>query len=368
MPHVGTASPRPHVLTAARVLHRSSGGRYRAGIGTTRLPQLIVGAATYRRTMTGSPSTARTARSDVRRSIDDLVTDAQRYRHSADFRELLEFMARFRRQKPFNALLLHAQRPGARFVAPAHRWREKYERQVRPGETPLVALQPFGPVMFVYDVSQTEPMGDQAIPDRFANAFAMPPITGVEKALPRLVENAKVDGVRVSHGTAGASHAGRISEVIEGRTQDVVVDRRLLTTVPVPVRYELVVNRDHSPTEQLATVAHELGHLYCGHLGTPDPTWWPDRRRTSLNEREFEAETVAYLVCQRVDEHAKLPPYLDGFLEHHDTVPQGISLDVITKAAGMVIELLDSWAKPRKSGREVATVHGHRRHDVVGAQ
>ena len=291
------------------------------------------------------------ARQEVRRSIDDLVSDALRYRSSADYRELLEFMARFRRQKPFNALLLHAQRPGARFVAPAHRWREKYERQVRPGETPLVALQPFGPVMFVYDVSQTEPMGDHALPDRFANAFAMPPLQNVEKALPRLIENAKADGVRVSYGAAGADHAGHITAVIEGRTQDVVVNRRLMTSVAVPVRYELVLNRGHSPTEQLATLAHELGHLYCGHLGTPDHTWWPDRRKTTKAVREFEAETVAYLVCQRVDENARMPPYLDGYLEKNDTVPEGISLDVITVAAGMAVELLDGWAKPRKPGR-----------------
>jgi hypothetical protein len=289
-------------------------------------------------------------RAEVRRSIDDLVSDAQRYRSSADYRELLEFMARFRKQKPFNALLLHAQRPGARFVAPAHRWAEKYERRVKPGETPLVALQPFGPVMFVYDVSQTESMGEQSLPDRFANAFAMPAMAHVEQVLPRLIENAKADGVRVSQGTAGPGYAGSIHPVIEGQTQDVVVDRRLMTKVPVPLRYEMVVNRDHSPTEQLATVAHELGHLYAGHLGTPDVTWWPDRRKTTEKVREFEAETVAYLVCQRVDESARMPPYLDGYLEDNDSVPEGISLDVITKASGMVIEMLDGWIKPRMPG------------------
>ena len=301
-------------------------------------------------TPTFGSMTEPTARMEVRRSIDDLVSDARRYRSSADYRELLEFMARFRRQKPFNALLLHAQRPGARFVAPAHRWLEKYEREVRPGETPLVALQPFGPVMFVYDVSQTEPMGDRTVPDRFANAFAMPPMQGAERALPRLVENAKADGVRVSHGAAGSGHAGHIRAVVEGRTQVVVVDRRTMVTVTVPVRYDMVLNRDHTATEQLATVAHELGHLYCGHLGTPDPTWWPDRRRTPHDVREFEAETVAYLACQRVDESARMPPYLDGYLEANDTVPAGISLDVVTKAAGMVVEMLDGWSRPRKPG------------------
>lgn len=291
------------------------------------------------------------SRADVSRSIDDLVGDALRYRRSADYRELVEFMASFRRQKPFNALLLHVQRPGAKFVAPAHRWVERYERQVRPGETPLVALQPFGPVMFVYDVSQTESMGGEVLPDRFANAFAMPPLIGVEHALPRLVENAKADGVRVSSAPAGATRAGHIYPVDDGRSQDVVVNRRLMTRVPVAVRHEVVLNSSHAPSERFATLAHELGHLYCGHVGTPDPAWWPDRRKTTEPVREFEAETVAYLACQRVDVNATMPPYLDGYLEAHDTVPDGISLDVITKAAGMVIEMMDGWAKPRTPGR-----------------
>lgn len=45
-----------------------------------------------------------------------------------------------------------------------------------------------------------------------------------------------------------------------------------------------------------------------------------------------------------------MPPHLDGYLEDNGTVPGGMSLDVTTKAAGMVIEMLDSWAKPRKPG------------------
>lgn len=114
--------------------------------------------------------------SEVQRSIDDLVHDARQYRRSRDFRELVRFAARFRKHKPFHALLIHSQMPGAHYVATAARWRREFRRQVRFEERPIVALQPFGPVIFVYDVSQTESVDGSQLPLRVENAFSMPPV------------------------------------------------------------------------------------------------------------------------------------------------------------------------------------------------
>lgn len=47
--------------------------------------------------------------------------------------------------------------------------------------------------------------------------------------------------------------------------------RRPEETVKVPIRYETEVNRDLTPTERYATLAHELGHLYCGRAGDQVP-------------------------------------------------------------------------------------------------
>lgn len=35
-------------------------------------------------------------------------------------------------------------------------------------------------------------------------------------------------------------------------------------------------------------------------LGTPNKKWWPDRRGLSSSASEFEAESVSYLVCNRL--------------------------------------------------------------------
>lgn len=289
---------------------------------------------------------------DAKRSIDDLVGDALRYGSSDAYQDLLHFVGRFRRYAPFNALLIHAQLDGAVFVAPAHRWRSDYGRRVRPGQQPLVVLQPFGPVMFVYDVSQTEAEpGAAPLPQAVVNPFSMPPLQQVEPVLEWTLQNAKADGVRVSLVPAGSQAAGCISTTRAGLSQQVVVKRRPPESAHLPVRYETQLNRDFSPTERYATLAHELGHLYCGHLGTPNPQWWPDRASVSPTVAEFEAESVGYLACLRVDDHAQMPPHLAQYLRDASDVPEGISLERIMTAAGRVIEMGQGWLAPRKPRR-----------------
>lgn len=98
-------------------------------------------------------------------------------------------------------------------------------------------------------------------------------------------------------------------------------------------------------------MAHELGHLYCGHLGTPNSKWWPDRRRVNPVVSEFEAESVAYLACQRMDETAQMPPHLAQYLDERTDMPDGISLERIMTAAGRVIEMASGFLGPRKAER-----------------
>lgn len=82
--------------------------------------------------------------------LDQLFLEVGTYRDSTDYMELLKFVRRFRKMKPYNAMLLHVQKPGSTFVASASDWWERFRRKPKPGARPLVILRPFGPVAFVY--------------------------------------------------------------------------------------------------------------------------------------------------------------------------------------------------------------------------
>ena len=94
----------------------------------------------------------------ARRALDELFSLARQYKTSESFWGLANFMRRFRMYSPFNAMLIHIQMPGAKYVATAQRWFREYQRRIKANAKPLVILQPMGPVMFVFDVSNTEPM------------------------------------------------------------------------------------------------------------------------------------------------------------------------------------------------------------------
>jgi len=118
--------------------------------------------------------------------------------------------------------------------------------------------------------------------------------------------------------------------------------------VSIPLRYELLLNSKHSSVAKYATITHELGHLYCGHLGTPNKNWWPNRHTLVANLCEFEAESVCYLVCKRLGIDNTSDEYLSGYVQKHEETP-AISLEAVMKAAGLVEKMGRERLKPRKA-------------------
>ncbi len=100
-----------------------------------------------------------------------------------------------------------------------------------------------------------------------------------------------------------------------------------------------------------ATFVHELAHLYCGHLGSPNKKWWPDRRGLTKIVVEFEAESVSYLVCARQGIESPSEAYLASYVNNRDKVPP-ISLECVMKAAGLLETMGRERLKPRKKNNE----------------
>jgi hypothetical protein len=148
---------------------------------------------------------------------------------------------------------------------------------------------------------------------------------------------AKRDGISVTENRAGSQSAGSIQKLAPGgkplsfQTQFKAEPKY----VDVPLRYALLLSSSLSAEARYATLVHELGHLYCGHLGTPTDKWWPDRRGLAQAAEEFEAESVCYLVCERLGIDNPSDEYLAGYLGSNERIPP-ISVDCVMKAAGLI--------------------------------
>jgi len=106
------------------------------------------------------------------------------------------------------------------------------------------------------------------------------------------------------------------------------------------------INRNHDPATQFTTVAHELGHLCLGHLGPDKKLKVPERPRLDHDQREFEAESVAYLVCERNGVHSKSETYLSKYAKPN-TMIEHIDLYQVMRAAGQVESLIGLTAHMR---------------------
>ena len=79
-------------------------------------------------------STAAAARS----LLDGLIEKSRLYKSSGDYRDLLNFVVRLRKFAPFNAMLLHVQKPGLLYAASEQDWRAEFRAEAE-GRRPAAA-------------------------------------------------------------------------------------------------------------------------------------------------------------------------------------------------------------------------------------
>jgi hypothetical protein len=292
----------------------------------------------------------------ARTALDELFTLAHKYNSSDAYLELMRFVGRFRFYSPFNALLIYTQMSGAHFVCTALRWRRDYHREIKIGARPIAILQPMGPILFVFDVSDTAPLPNaRPLPIRVEDPFQVRSgKIGGQLAL--TIENAKRDGVRVSERADGSQRAGSIQWAAAGQHLEFTITTKPLPkSTQVPLWFELLLNSALSAEARYGTLVHELAHMYCGHLGSPNGRWWPDRQNLSHAVREFEAESVSYLVCVRLGIDTASDEYLAGYVRKCPVTPS-ISLDRVMKSVWLIEQMGRAGLGPRNAAISRSTL------------
>lgn len=273
--------------------------------------------------------------------LDKLFADIGTYRKSSEFKELCNFIKKFPHIAPYNAMLIHIQKPGSQYVASANEWARRFNRFINPGARPLVILRPFGPVAFVFELGDTN--GNAPFPPELINPF------NVEGEIPEiifsnLIKNLKNDGISYTETDYGTSSAGFVQINKSKHEEKITLKSK---EIWVKILYNMVVNRTHPKETRFATILHELGHIYCGHLGTPNLKWWDDRRYLDRNAEEFEAESVCWLVCERLGVKNPSAEYLSGYLDNNQEIPN-ISIDTVLKSVAIIESIMNGSKEIRK--------------------
>ncbi len=228
--------------------------------------------------------------------IEQLIAETELYATSKAFAELLEFVTKLRGFAPFNAMLLHVQKPGLTHAATARDWITRFGRRPKEHARPLVVLRSMGPVGFVFDVLDTE---GKELP---ADAFAFPVLGQMsEVRFADFLSGMPKERIQLVRLDAGDASAGWIK-------------RMGMSTSPNGKHtYQLGYNGNHPPATRFVTLAHELAHLFLGHLGADRGRNVPDRHDRDHAMREVEAETAAYLVARRNGVKPRSETYLQDY-------------------------------------------------------
>lgn len=182
-------------------------------------------------------------------------------------------------------------------------------RTINADAIPIIILRPFGPVEFVYEVGDTDgrPLPGQDYDPLSATGHVNPLNWN------RTGMNADKCGIQIEKAAYGSNLAGTATAVHKsehGATLAIESGR---------YRWRIRINRSLDEPSSFATLAHELGHIYCGHLGGDPRDRWPDRSGALTHaQQEMEAEAVAYLACGRAGLETRSAEYLSDLIQESD--------------------------------------------------
>lgn len=277
---------------------------------------------------------------EFKENIDELQFLVRSFRNKDEFKKLLDFVGRHDYLAPYNAMLVQMQKPGATFIFNGKKWRE-YGRRPKINAQCIIILKPFGPVQCVFDYGDTEIIPGMELLASKADLMEEWDATfrKIEGDIPEnlyktLCKNLPKYGIYLDNNFLAANtYGGYIMKYEEAKLHVTTINFK---SIYYPSKFIISVNRNLKTTENFHTICHELGHLFCCHQ-----YYSPSKQRYLTKiEREFEAETVAWLVCKRLGIKNPSEEYLATY------APSGeipiCSLEHIMKAVAEVEKMLHS--------------------------
>ena len=266
-------------------------------------------------------------------AMDALLRASSAYRSATAFREMVDFMARFRAYSPYNNMLVRTQNPSCSFYASQKDWRERFGRTVREDARPMLILTPMGPLMPVFDLDSTE---GAPVPRRLLE-FAR--VEGAFRGtwLDNLAAGAAELGIAVAFKPLSSTHGG-FATVHRGAGS---------------FRMRVVVHDGLDAPSRFGVLCHELAHVLLWHLGGNRDGRWPARASLDGSSVEIEAEAVAHIVTARFGLAGRSAGYLAGYVADA-AVPPGVSLDTVAKVAGRIEAMAETAPKARKAPAKAA--------------
>lgn len=271
--------------------------------------------------------------------VDEVFAALARFSTGDGFMELLQFIARFPNYSTFNGWLLFLQNSSATYVATARTWAQKHNRQPKGNAKPLVILAPMAPILFLFDIQDTEgaPLPSSMLQPREVDDQQL----GKFYATTR--HNAAVHSIAAYEADVDGDEidaVSRITPALRKKYQGL--------NLPRDTRYLIFIDKTLPLAGRYASLTHGLGHIFCSHLGIDRHAWWPERGDLNIRGEALEAGSVAFLVCRRCGLRTNSERFMLQLSETYQKIPR-LSLNAVIQAAAYIEDMgKHRWKVPKK--------------------
>lgn len=268
---------------------------------------------------------------------------------SGQYAEYLTTMSKFHPYSFGNIMLIFMQRPNASSVAGYHDWKNKFGRQVKAGEKGIKILAPC-PYQKWVQMEKIDPQTQQ--PMRGADGQPVMEWVKAEKVRFKIVTVFDISQ------TEGKELPLSLVSDLSG---DVAEYERVVTALqtlsPFPVVFEafpqkakglcsyaeqrILIQPGMSQTQTVKTLVHEIAHAKL------HAQFFLCDKGPSRSEREMEAESVAFVVCQHlgIDTSNYSFGYVAEWSQGKDMTALKASLDLIRSTAAELIDGIEGREK-----------------------
>ena len=267
---------------------------------------------------------------------------------SEKYKAYLQSMSKFHNYSSRNIMLIHQQMPGATQVASYKLWKDEFNRQVKKGATSIRIYAPIGMkepkkvMMEKLDPATGAPMLDKEgkiIMEEMTEVskgprFKLVPVFDVSQTygdpLPQLIDDL----------TGNVAHYDAFMDALKAVSPLPIIFEPMEPEKDGYCRYgkQIGIREGMSEPQIISAVVHEITHarLHDKNNDLPGVVGKPK------GVKEIEAESVAYVVCQKygIDTGANSFGYLASW-SNHDIKEVRASLDIVRKEANSLINDID---------------------------
>ncbi|MBR6677511.1 MAG: ImmA/IrrE family metallo-endopeptidase [Oscillospiraceae bacterium] len=277
---------------------------------------------------------------------------------SGRYREYLQAMSKFHYYSAGNVMLILLQCPTATCVAGFHRWKKEFGRYVKKGAKGIQILAPCLGKCF-----RQKEERDPATGEVVCNPDGTPKTVLQVETIRRY----KVATVFDVSQTEGRELPGLGVEELHGEVENFpLIFERMCSISPLPVMLEsisdsakgytsfsekrIVVRSGMSEVQTLKTLIHEIAHAKLH-----DPATTGEEQRKNRSEREVEAESIAFVVCQYmgIDTSDYSFGYVAGWSADKELDELKASLELIRSTAKEVIAAIEEPEHSRELNKSL---------------